>query len=546
MGLAEKELKSSFTDWRFLGTIFFSFLATLFITGVLLDTVGSFSKGNLFSSLPISNKLVKIAVVEGGYHPSVAELEKITSASVIKTDLRTAQNMLSEGQVHAIYIVNETSGTFIGSNRPISVLAELAVKEAVDKVVRPDGGSKYNFNEDTGLQDLVRGLLTPILLFSPVFLWGLPIIQSIAYDRENRVLEVLFSTPIDRRRILLSKVLANMLFVGVVGAIWIAIVYFAGFHFIDPFGVFIVLLAVSFLMVAMNALVSSISRNVQEATLASSISSTVIFTALFLITMLTIIPQTQFLADISPATYVARQVTEAAAFPVYPVAVLLIIAISALVLALSAFSTEAFAFSIKPGIKQLYEGMIDILGGGYRAAIGMGFVAFSLTTPIQFIASALLIFTYGFHSLLPFLLVVLLALVEEFLKGIGVYVLRPSGLRNGILLGIVVGFSYGFGESLLFVPTAWVSHSARLILVARIMAIIAHVVSSGAGAVIFAYGISRADSSVKGRLGPIKLSMGGLWWLCGIAVATAIHSAYNYMLPWITQIVQLWLRQGII
>ncbi|MFH0818178.1 MAG: hypothetical protein V1909_06130, partial [Candidatus Micrarchaeota archaeon] len=133
MGLAEKELKSTFSDWRFLGTILISFLATLFITGVLIDTVSSLSKGNILSSLPISSKLVKIAVVEEGFHPSVAELEKITSAYVIKTDLKTAQKMLAEGQVHAIYIVNETSGTFIGSNRPISVLAELAVKEAIDK-----------------------------------------------------------------------------------------------------------------------------------------------------------------------------------------------------------------------------------------------------------------------------------------------------------------------------------------------------------------------------------------------------------------------------
>ncbi|MFH1470497.1 MAG: ABC transporter permease, partial [Candidatus Micrarchaeota archaeon] len=371
MGLAEKELKSSFTDSRFLGTILVSFIVTLFITQVLIDAVGSFSQGNLISSLPVSSRLVKIAVVEEGYHQSVTELENISSAYIVKTDLRSAQDMLARDEVHAIYIVNGTSGRFIGSKKPISVLAELSVKEAVDKVVRPDGASNYDFDEGTGLQDLVRGLLTPILLFSPIFLLGLPIIQSIAYDRENRVLEVLFATPIDRKRILLSKVLANMLFILIVGALWVAIVYFAGFRFYDPVGVFVVLMSVSFLMVSMNALLSSLSRTIQEATLASSISSTIIFTTLFLITMLKIVPQIQFIADISPATYIAVQVTSPAAFPFYSVAALLIIAFSALILAVSAFSTEAFAFSIKPGVKQLYEGMVDILGGGYKAAIGM-------------------------------------------------------------------------------------------------------------------------------------------------------------------------------
>lgn len=514
--MATKELKSSFTDWKYMETILVSFLATLFITGALIDTVGSFSKGNLFSSLPISSKLVKIAVVEEGYHPSVTELEKITSAYVIKTDLRAAQSMLSEGQVHAVYIVNQTSGTFIGSNRPISVLAELSVKEAVDKVVRPEGNKKYEFNDDAGIQDLVRGLLTPILLFSPIFLLGLPIIQSIAYDRENRVLEVLFSTPIDRKRILLSKVLANMMFIAILGALWVAIVYLAGFRFFDPFGVYIILLAVSFLMVSMNALVSSISRNVQEATLASSISSTIIFTGLFLITMLKIIPYTAFLADISPATYIARQVTETAPFPFYPVFTLLIIAVSALILALSAFSTEAFAFSVKPGIKQLYEGMVDILGRGYRAAVGMGFVAFTLTVPVQLVILALTFFILrGLPGMLFIVLAtVALALVEEILKGIGVYVLKQENIKKGFLYGAVVGLSFGIGEYALRIPSLGSFHEAPLL---SLSAVLVHTVCSGIAGTGFALGNAAGG---KGKwFGPAAVLLAG-----------ALHAAYNLLL----------------
>jgi len=511
MGLATKELKSSFLDWRFLGSIGLSFLATLFITGILLDSVSSFSKGNLFSAMPLSNKLVKIAVVENGFHPSTLQLENMSSVYVVKADLRTAEGMLSRGEVHAIYIVNESSGVFIGSNRPISALAEYSVKEAVDKVVRPGGGDKYNFGEDNGLADLVKGLLTPILVFSPVFLWGLPIIQSVAYDRENRVLEVLFATPLDRRKILLSKIWANMLFVGIVGAIWVGIVYSAGFHFADPFGVFIVLMAVSFLMITMNALVSSISRNIQEATLASSISSTVIFTALFLITILKVFPYTAFLADISPATYIARQVTEAAPFPLYPVLTLLVIAFSSLVLALSAFSTEAFAFSVKPGIRQLYEGMIEILGGGWKAALGMGFVAFSLTTPVQMVVFALVLFTVGPRLLL---LILVLAMVEEILKGIGTYVMRPANAKQGMLYGALIGLAFGLGESLLFVPVFGIGAGFRVV------AVLVHVVCSSVSGAGYGFGNSKKEGSARK----------GLWGGLGILVATLLHSAYNFVL----------------
>jgi ABC-type transport system involved in multi-copper enzyme maturation permease subunit len=513
MALALKELKSAFLDWRFLGTILISFMATLFITGVLIDSVSSFSEGNLFSAIPLSNKLVKIAVVENGPHPSIAELGKITTAYIVKTDLKNAQKMLLDGEVHAIYVVNETSGVFIGSNKPISVLAQLSVKEAIDKVVRAGNNNKYNFGDDTGLQDLVRGLLTPILLFSPVFVWGLPIIQSVAYDRENKVLEVLFSAPIDRKRILISKVLANMLFIAVVGAAWVGIIYAAGYKFLDPVGVYFVLLVVSFLMISMNALVSSISRNVQEATLASSISSTIIFTTLFLITMLKVFPYASFLADISPATFVARNITESSAFPLYPVLTLLVIAVSALILALSAFSTEAFAFSVKPGIRQLYEGMIEILGSGYKSAIGMGFVAFSLTTPVQLVLFAVLIFTLGAN---PLIIILGLALVEEFLKGTGTFVMKPVGLKRGMLIGALIGLSFGFGESLLLVPVLGASTAFRVV------AISIHVFCSavaGAG-----FGLENSD---LGKRLPIPQKYLGI---VGVVLATILHGGYNYLL----------------
>ncbi len=497
--LALKELKSSFGDWRFLGTILISFAITLFITGVLIDSVSSFSQGNLLSAMPISNKLAKVAVVENEPHQSVTELESVHSAYVIKTDLRTAQNMLSSGEVHGIYIVDSTSGVFIGSDKPISILAELSVKEAVDKVVRSEKEKKYEFGDDEGLEDLVRGLLTPILLFSPIFLWTLPIIQSVAYDRENKVLEVLFSTPIDRKRILISKVLSNMLFVAIVGAIWVSIVYISGFNFQNPFGVFLVLLSVAFLMITMNSLVSSISRNVQEATLASSISSTIIFTVLFLITMLKVFPYTAVLAEISPATYIATQLSEPTPFPLYPILTIMVISVSALILALSAFSTEAFAFSIKPGIKQLYEGMIDILGRGYKAAVAMGMVAFTLTVPIQLFVFAFIIFTFGTRIAI---LLIALAMVEEVLKAIGVYVMKPKGFLKGALIGGIIGLSFGVSESILLVPVLGMATLFR----------------------VAAIGIHVLCSSVSG----VGYSWNRFW--PGVALATLLHAAYNYYL----------------
>ena len=493
-------LRTIVTDKRFLLSIAVGMLFSLVTIPLLMEAVGRFKEGNLLSALPISANMVKIAVV--GNHPIISELEKNTMAEVVRTDEATARAMLSEGKVHGIFIVNSSGGSFIGRGIPLSNLAESAVKDAVDKFLRKDVKSSFNLKSDLGLEGLLRSLLAPFLMLTPLFIWSLPIIQSIAYERDNKVVEVLFATPASRLEVLASKILANLIFAMALGALWMYLVQFFGLSFTNPLGVYVVLSSMALLVITMNALVSSIASNPNEATLASSISSTIIITLFFSIAILKVFPSTEIAARLSPATYIAEQVSgESTPFPFNLMLVIYIITATAFLLTLSAFSTEAFAFSIKPGLLQLYEGMLEIVKSRRKAAFAMGFVAFSVTMPLELIAIGLVFFLIG-----PSVFVLLLSLtvIEELLKADAIYVLKPKKLREGAVLGGLIGLAFGISESLLLAPVI------EIMVLVRVVPILIHTVSSG----IVGAGYSKKQ------------------FILALLIAITLHMGYNMYLVW--------------
>ena len=491
-------LREIFSDRRFLASVLLGMLISLFTIPLLMEAVGRFKEGNLLSAMPVSEKMVKIAVV--GEHPLLAELEKNNMVEVVHADEKTAMELLEEGRVHGVFIVNSTGGSFVGRGIPLSNLAESAVREATDNFLRKDSKPLFNLKSDLGLEELLRSLLAPFLLLTPLFIWSLPIIEGIAYERENKVVEVIFASPSRRVEVLASKILSNLLFAMLLGAVWMFLVPLFGLHFANPVGVYVILVSMALLVITMNALVSSIASNANEATLASSISSTIIITLFFSIAILKVFPATEIAAKLSPATYIAEQVAgEAAPFPFNLMLVIYIITATAFLLALSAFSTESFAFAIKPGLEQLYEGMLEILRSRKKAAFAMGFVAFSVTMPIEIVAIGLVFFLIG-----PSvgLLLLSVTIVEEGLKAFALKVLRPKELKEGAILGGLVGLAFGISESLLLAPLV------EMIVLVRVVPVIVHIAcSSIAGA-----GYARRQ------------------FLLAVIIAILLHMSYNIYL----------------
>ncbi len=463
--LLKWELRQIFFDKGFLGKIALGMIISLLLLPFLLNSLSSFTENVSAPNLPFVYKIVSIGVV-GENQLIRQKLDDNTLLNILHLESADATRKLSSGEIVGVLYLTEKSANFVGNNGPLASLAELHIRDAVDDALRPERGESVKAIQKESIEPFVKGIIAPFILFSPLLLWCLPIIQSISYDRENKMLEALFSLPIERKRIFLAKVLANFIFAAIAGFAWLMILAFFGLVVNNLPGVWVVMSLISLLIISLNGLVSTISSNVKNATLAAGITSTIVFSFLFIISLLRINPYLSQFSAISPITYISYQVSAIpAAFPFNTFLVLMVLIATAIVLSIAAFSTEKFAFSLNPGISQLYEGMQELLKRTEYSAIAMGFVAFSLTFPVQVIALGIVLFV----SSSAWAVILILAGIEEFLKFIAIKIISPNKLLNGLLYGALIGAAYGLAESLLFAPFLPVLHL-------RIIPIIAHAI----------------------------------------------------------------------
>jgi len=443
------ELSQIFLDRGFIAKIIIGMGISLLLLPFLLNSLSSFATNVNTPNLPFVYKIITIGVV-GEYPALVGILEGNTLLSVIHLDdEENARRLLANGELNGFLAVSGRSVKFVGNGNPLSSLAELQVREALDKVVKAGSNPDVKVIQEHSIEPFVKGIISPFIIFSPLLLWCLPIIQSISYDRENKMLEALFSLPIDRRKIFLAKVFANLAFAIFASFVWMLVLGAFGLNFVNFLGGLVMLSAISLLIISLNGLVSTISSNVKNATLASGIVSTIVFSFLFIISLLRINPYLAEFSSVSPVTYISYQVSGILTpFPLETLLLLLLAIISANLLSVAAFSTEKFAFSLNPGIAQLYEGMQELLGKPAYSAFAMGFVAFCLTLPVQVISLGILLFISSSYWIVIFLL----AAMEESLKFIPLGVMKPSNWSEGALWGAIIGLSFGICESVLFAP----------------------------------------------------------------------------------------------
>lgn len=442
------ELRQIFLDKGFIFKILIGMGISLLLLPFLLNSLTSITKDVSAPNLPFVYKIVTVGVV--GANPALTQiLESDTLVRLNFLEKGDALRMLQNGELSGVLVLSGNDVEFIGAKTPLSSLAEIRIRDGLDKYARPQKDDSLTAIQKQSVEPFIRSIIAPFIIFSPLLLWCLPIIQSISYDRQNRMLEALFSLPVGRRRILLSKIGANFVFAIIASAFWVGLLALFNLNVSDPIGTVAVLSSISFMVICLNSLVSTITSNVKNATLAAGITSTVVFSFLFIVSLLRLNPYLADFAALSPVTFVSYQVAAIASpFPFAAVGLLVVVSLVAIFLSLSAFSTETFAFSQNPGVSQLYEGMNELIKNPPISAIFMGMVAFSLTFPVQIIALGIMLFI----SSSQWGVVLFLAAIEEILKFLAVRIIAPKDFASGAKFGFLVGIGYGLCESLLLFP----------------------------------------------------------------------------------------------
>ncbi len=514
----ENELKS-ILEPRYIASVFITLAITLFLSFAMVSLANSFKEGELSTSLPLVNKLATVGIYNTTPHLAIEIIEDSTSIYTKHVrDIESGLELIKKKQIHALLIVEHNSSKLILGDSEINTFIEQLIRTALDKVYRKETPS-FELRDDLGLNDLIKGIIAPIMLFSPLFLFSVPIIQSIAYDRENKILEVLFALNISKTDIFLGKVLATMAFTAIMSFIWLTVVYFSGYQFKNFFGVYIVFLAVALMITAMNAMVSTVSSSVQEASLSASILSTIIFVLLFGAMLFKLVKPLEIISQLTPTTYISSTLSEEnPKFPYVPFFLIIASTLIFILMGSAAFSTEQFAFSQKPGLNELFFGTVKMIENKPLKYFTATFFSYILTLPVQIVILLTIFFLvtrFEIYNVSPIiaLMIVGFSFAEELLKSYSVRALNNVEPKRGTQQGIIVGFIFGLLEMAMFLYIINLSGITTNIWLLRIIqgrigALILHTVATG----FYGYSLEK-----NGHL----VALGG---------ASTIHSFYNLYL----------------
>jgi ABC-2 type transport system permease protein len=112
---------------------------------------------------------------------------------------------------------------------------------------------------------LIKKIMTAILLFLPLFLFGNLVVDSIVGEKERKTGEILMAMPISRSYIILGKGLAVVITMAIQVALWMILMLIAGFPLGNPFLVYLIVVISAVPIVGLTSIIAAYAKNYKEA-----------------------------------------------------------------------------------------------------------------------------------------------------------------------------------------------------------------------------------------------------------------------------------------
>ncbi|MFQ5976384.1 MAG: ABC transporter permease, partial [Candidatus Hydrothermarchaeales archaeon] len=376
------------------------------------------------------------------------------------------------------------------------------------------------------------GYLIPLVLFFPIFTSGNLIVDIVVGEKERKTLESLLTSPIDTKDIMLGKFGAIFIFISIQTVLWLALLKLQNIPIANLGAVLAVLLAVNAGVIITAIILSIYSITIKEANISMMLLYVVLFVGLIVsLSMEYFNPVSAF--EILPFINISRLVVGKGINPLTTLFLIMSLALYtfiALSISTKLLERDDIVFGPRPALFDLMNDFTDwVLTKMEHTSLGIsalsfGFaglaVIFSFTLEVAL--GILIFFTFGFSYFTLYLITIIFALIEEFLKPLGLYsvaVNRPGKFdaESGFFYGALAGIGFFFFENFFLVVIVALTLPSRVIqiLTLRIGTILfVHAVSSG----IVGLGISRLT---KGE---------NLAYIFYLLIGAAIHAGYNLML----------------
>lgn len=309
--ISKWELKNTLGSKKFL-TIFLAQLVVLFIMGSFFTsfmTDMSSEEGiNLNPSLKGFGSL-DINDTDGLFTKNInSEILKIKKAN--PTSYESLQNSKINGLI-IIKKINENNlqkmdyNLILDYSDPKSIVVKSEVEsttEKTSKIITQNAINKNKTSETSSTQEikeeatgvavpiqLINKIMTALLLFLPVFLFGNLVIDSIVSEKERKTGEILIAMPISRSNIVLGKSFGILCLMSIQLLLWIIIMTLTGIDLVAPPLIYLLVVLTAIPIVGVGTLVGVFSKNYKESEIGSNFAYLLTITILVIPALVSIL-----------------------------------------------------------------------------------------------------------------------------------------------------------------------------------------------------------------------------------------------------------------
>ena len=391
MVITKWEFKNTLSSKKFL-TIFFLQVSVLILMIIFFNSfMGSIEPGKNVALTPSLSGFASMDVVDnenlfrGQLNPDILKIERLNYSTAFnrfnnnkstglllvpsdafeKIDRQETLNLtllINYNDPKRSVIKSEVETT---SQALSSIITNQWIKEISSENITQPSVEQKEQGEPLPLQ-IISKVMTAILLFLPLFLFGNMVIDSIVGEKERKTAEILVAMPISHTNIILGKSLAVILTIAVQVFLWMVILLGAGFDIRNAFLVYIVVILTSIPIIGITSIIAAYSKNYKEAGIGIS------FVYIGVVGYL-VVPALAYLsgsiraASISPMTLVMRlfsgesiNTTEL----LIPVIIIVIVSLLSYITTIQLFKRDDVVFGPRPSIIRLifeFTGTISLI-----------------------------------------------------------------------------------------------------------------------------------------------------------------------------------------
>ncbi len=153
----------------------------------------------------------------------------------------------------------------LASNKTAAIISQqLITSLSPDSTSSEPQVQEQSRGESLPLQ-LIKKIMTAILLFLPLFLFGNLVVDSIVGEKERKTGEILMAMPISRSYIILGKGLAVVMTMAIQVALWMLLMLMAGFPLGNPLLVYVIVVISAVPIVGLTSIIAAYAKNYKEA-----------------------------------------------------------------------------------------------------------------------------------------------------------------------------------------------------------------------------------------------------------------------------------------